>query len=61
MGDSFETVPVGADVETALTEVQHVANAPAGDTGSGLKQHAGLMKHCAQSLWLTTTGGWWAS
>ncbi len=43
MGDSFETVPFDADVETALAEVQHVANAPSGDTGSGTSGAQGLM------------------
>jgi CBS domain-containing protein/rubredoxin len=43
MGDSYETVPVGADVETALNEVQQVVNAPAGDTGSGTSGAQGLM------------------
>ncbi len=43
MGDSYETVPYGADVETALTEVQHVTKLPDGDTGSGSSGAQGLM------------------
>ena len=42
MGDSFETVPVDADVEKALTEVQHVQTS-SGDTGSGTTGAQGLM------------------
>jgi len=42
MGDSFETVPVDADVEKALTEVQHVQTSSA-DTGSGTTGAQGLM------------------
>lgn len=42
MGDSYETVPVDADVEKALTEVQH-AHTPEGDTGSGASGAQGLM------------------
>jgi CBS domain-containing protein/rubredoxin len=43
MGDSYETVPLHADVEKALNEVQQVVNAPDGDTGSGTTGAQGLM------------------
>jgi CBS domain-containing protein/rubredoxin len=43
MGESYEMVPVDADVETALNEVQQVASAPSGDTGSGTTGALGLM------------------
>ena len=42
MGDSFETVNVDDDVETALVEVQE-SSAPKGDTGSGTGGSQGLM------------------
>ena len=35
MGNTFETVHVEADIETALAEVPGGVNAPGGDTGSG--------------------------
>lgn len=35
MGDSYEMVPVDADVEKALNEVQQVASSPTSDTGTG--------------------------
>jgi CBS domain-containing protein/rubredoxin len=35
MGNTYETVHIEADVETALAEVPNNANAPGGDTGSG--------------------------
>jgi CBS domain-containing protein/rubredoxin len=35
MGDTYETVPVDADVETALNEVQQVATESSSSTGSG--------------------------
>ena len=43
MGNSFETVPVHADVEKALTEVQQHTHTPSGDTGSGTMGAQGLM------------------
>jgi predicted transcriptional regulator/rubredoxin len=42
MGNSYETVHVDADVETALAEVPQEVNAPQGDTGSGASE-GGLM------------------
>src|SRR5437588_28042 len=42
MGNSYETVHVDADVESALAEVPQDVEAPKGDTGSGAAE-GGLM------------------
>ncbi len=41
MGDTFETVSVDADVETALAEVPREADAPRGDLGTGTEGQQG--------------------
>ncbi|MDQ6695780.1 MAG: CBS domain-containing protein [Chloroflexota bacterium] len=43
MGNSYETVNIDDDVESALAEVPQDSSAPGGDTGSGTEGSQGLM------------------